>query len=535
MTPEAAVIESLFYIPDKYTREDVPFRLNSAQQAIDNNFHPRLIIPKARQEGVSFYFVARKLVRCLHRKNTRAVIIGNDAEATQKHLERVNYLLDHMAGGIRAITATHNKNEITFPKTNSTIYIGTAGSRSFGRGDTLTDVLCTEVAYWDDAKSVMTGLLNAVPEGSGEVAIESTGNGMGNWFHNRCMRAMKGEAPERLVFLPWWNFSEYTWNDIPEDIAIDTMANLKDEWGEPGLVKAYGLDAGRILWRRQQISKHDFDIPYVNQEYPASIVECFKATGYSLFTRINYIDSPDWVKESPQLHTLKGHPREGGRYAIGADVAAGVGKDSSVAEVFDVDRDEQVGEWASNRCEPDIFAIHIAELGRRFNNAYVGVESNNHGILTVSELKHLYPNELLYYADGKTGATKSDAVMRLAGMGVKTSRRSKPYIIGALRKALASGTKIYSPLLVSELASFVEHEDGTMGAQEGAHDDCVVAAALAKYVEPRAMLMLEQKKAEPIPVDKNDPFLLDNIIKELTGGRNNFPIRDQAGPDGFFG
>jgi hypothetical protein len=38
-------------------------------------------------------------------------------------------------------------------------YIGTAGARKFGRGDTITDLHCSEVAFWENAKELTAGLL----------------------------------------------------------------------------------------------------------------------------------------------------------------------------------------------------------------------------------------------------------------------------------------------------------------------------------------------------------------------------------------
>jgi hypothetical protein len=56
-----------------------------------------------------------------------------------------------------------SKREFTFPKTNSMFYIGTAGARKFGRGDTITDLHCSEYAFWENPVDLFSGLTDAVP------------------------------------------------------------------------------------------------------------------------------------------------------------------------------------------------------------------------------------------------------------------------------------------------------------------------------------------------------------------------------------
>jgi hypothetical protein len=85
-------------------------------------------------------------------------------------LARVHYYLENLRGP-KAVIKNSSKNELTFPKTNSMFYIGTAGSRKFGRGDMITDLHCSEVAYWEDPKSLITGLFQAVPRNGGEIVL----------------------------------------------------------------------------------------------------------------------------------------------------------------------------------------------------------------------------------------------------------------------------------------------------------------------------------------------------------------------------
>jgi hypothetical protein len=521
MTPERIVIENLLCIVNKDS-VDVDFKLNSAQVLLDNNLTGRDLVPKARREGVSSYFLARNTVRCLSQHNTTAVVISHESDATQRMLDKVRYYLDTIKAP-KAVIKNNSKNEISFPKTNSVFYIGTAGSKNFGRGDTITDLHCSELAYWADQRRMATGLFQAAA--NGRISIESTGNGPGDYYHSMCVRSAKGQSRFKLHFLPWHTFPEYT-HELSQEQTSNILSNLDDSLEEPDLVSQFHLTAGQLSWRREKLDELDYNLHGFKREYPMTLDECFAATGSGIFTRVRYEDTARWKKTSQFLWQLEGHPSPDKHYVVGCDVAAGVGKDSSVMEIFCIETEEQVAEWISNRTEPDVFATHIAHLAAAYGNAYTAVEANNHGILTLGELKKFYPSFLIHRT--LQPRRNPDIVTRLAEYGVRTTARNKPYIIGVLRKSLAQTGLIHSQILKDECNTFVEHEDGSMGAVEGQHDDTVIAAALALYVLPRASLIIPQMKTVNPSSLAPDIFSLDYIIKEMHGRNNVYPIRPQV-------
>lgn len=523
MTPERVIIENLFSIVDK-DGGDVPFKLNSAQAAIDDSFSGRDIIPKARQEGVSSYFLARGTAKCLSTRNTRAVVISHDTESTQRMLAKVHYFLENIRGP-KAVIKTFSKNEVSFPKTNSVIYIGTAGSRKFGRGDTITNLHCSEVAFWSDPKTLLTGLFQAVPK-SGEISLESTGNGVGNYYHRACMRASTGNSQYRMHFLPWHTFEEYRL-ELSDDIAQAILENLNDEWEEPQLVADYGLTAGQLAWRRMKLEELDYDMKNFKQEYPITLDECFQATGQSIFTIGNYSNRPDqWIKTDPNTYELVGHPISDHIYSVGADVAAGVERDYSVVEVVDLTDMEQVAEWRSNKIGPDIFGHKIAYLGRRYNEALLAVESNNHGIVTINELLKGNNGRPIYPTGKIVRGLRTDTLM---DYGLRTTAQTKPLMIGKLRKLLLKLLKIHSPALHSELSTFVETENGSLEAQEGCFDDCVMALAEAMFIMEKALMAGAHSDSIYIE-NEPDPFSMDSIIKELRMRHQMYPISANTWP-----
>lgn len=523
-TKERLVIESLFKIADK-EGADVPFLLNPVQANLDSNLTGRDLVPKARQKGVSAYALARYTAACLSVRNTRAVVISHETDATQRMLARVHYYLDNIRGP-KAVIRNKSKNEITFPKTNSHFYIGTAGAKRFGRGDTITHLHCSEVAFWTDPLELVTGLLQAVPI-TGEVMMESTGNGQGNYYHRRCMRAAAETSQYRCHFYGWLDDDEYR-IPLTQEEAEKVLDNLDPDLEEDQVIKFPGITAEHIVFRRNKLEELDYDLSKFKQEYPLTLDECFQASGAGLFSKIIFLPTPEWRRVSRYEYRLDGHPDKDKRYTIGADVSAGVGKDRSVAQVTCLDTCEQVAKWKSDRCQPDDFgSIVLPNLGREFNEAFITVEKNNHGILTLSELRSAYPWHLIYTTAGRK--ERDEFMNTLAELGVQTSAATKPYLIGALRKALASWFTIHCGQTKDELNSFVEKDGGKLEAEEGCFDDEVIALAMAIHGWMKAEMATANILTLPSSTYK-DPFSLDAIIEECQGrAEGQFLISSQVG------
>jgi len=519
-TKESIAIENLLMIADK-EGNDVDFNLNVAQRNVDSSLTGRDIIPKARQMGVSSLFLARYTVACLGQRNTRAVVISHDKQSTERMLNKVHYFLDRIKGP-KAKIKYASKLELTFPKTNSMFYIGTAGARKFGRGDTITHLHCSEVAFWPDPKALTKGLFQAVPR-SGEIAMESTGNGVGNFYHRACVRAAEGKGRWRLHFLNWLNFPEYDLKlDLDESRYV--MSSLDEEMNEKSLVKDYKLTPGQIMFRREKLEELDYDLRGFAQEYPVTLNECFQSTGYSLFNKVLYKPSPDWTRIDQYLSVMiEDYKKRKSQYALGVDVSAGVGRDRSTIQIIDLIKWEQVGEWVADNIPPDVLAKKIKEIAESWNNAYVTVESNNHGATTLLALIGIYPPSLIF-------RSKQDSD-NIVHYGYRTSSKTKPIMLGNLRHELATEFIIRSPLLRDELSTFAEQENGKLEAEPGCFDDRVMGIAVGLMGAKRAGYLLQHQQYQSVKEEYVDPFSLEGIIQDLTdkdrGGRDHLPIPRQ--------
>jgi hypothetical protein len=477
MTPEGKAVELALFIANK-NAETVPFKLNRAQVELDelvenlkSDERPvRVVIPKPRQKGISSYILGRMLIQCLTRENHHAKIVAHETRATQMLLRKARFLLDNIAGGLSASLKYDTKNELFFESTGSSLSISTAGSPESGRGETIQSLHLSEAAFYPQAKELVAALLQALTP-NGELFIESTGNGSHTWYHNRCLLAEQETGKEVLFFIPWHLDDEYS-SKLRDDEEDTLMASYPHpEFEEEHLIEDYQLTLEQLKWRRQKIAEFDMDIPLFKQEYPLTLDECFKASSLSYFHKVTYLKSDRWQEVDKDYKVLLGHPAKRMNYSIGVDVAAGVGADSSVIEVLCLETNEQVAEFRSNRIAPDDLAVKIEEIGASFGFPLVVAEVNNHGLTTLDNLhkRGVYPKRQIYW--------DKQASNNITYSGYKTNKRTKPLLLGRMRRSLAEGLKIYSSNLSGEISTFTDE----LKAQEGLHDDCVMSFALANF------------------------------------------------------
>ena len=372
-----------------------------------------------------------------------------------------------------------NENELVFEKTGASLYIGTAGSKQFGRSDTITHLHCSEVAFWKDPKSLLKGLFQAVPHDTGVIIKECTANGYGTYHHKHYLRAKAGLSRFKAWFFPWFMFLEYT--------SQSPLASPLTE-DEVVIQKTFNLTNGQLQWRREKIEELDGDEALFKQEYPATESEAFLLSGGSLFPAIECISTPSFKHYTPiigagKLRILDGHPNPFLHYTIGVDTGAGVGGDYSVAEVFCVESGEEVCTYAANTVPPPTFAVMVSWLGDKFSTegtpAYMVPERNSHGITIVAILKDTLPYKdqpmRMFRDPGRKGSVTTGLVPL---SGFVTGGISKYRLIGILQNSITTFT-FHDEQTVEEIRGFSETALGTMTNKNAEHDDRVIASALA--------------------------------------------------------
>lgn len=192
-----------------------------------------------------------------------------------------------------------------------------------------------------------------------------------------------------------------------------------------------------------------------------------------------YVDSPaGFIKIYRDVE--RGVP-----YVIGADTA-GDGSDSFVAQVLDNRTGEQV---ATMRCamDEDLFTKQLYCLGRYYNDALTAPEIN-FSTYPVRELQRLnYPR--LFVRDIVDSYTKSTTKQ----FGFRTDTKTRPVIIAELVKVVREHAELINDYTtISEMLTFVRDDTFKPCAADGAHDDTVMALAIAHYLRPYQSCVTEE-------------------------------------------
>jgi hypothetical protein len=417
------------------------------------------------------------------------MVITHHADSTRALFDMTKRFHEHCPDILKPHTKYSSRRELSFDVLDSSYVVATAGGEAVGRGETLSCVHASELAFWpkSTAEETWNGLIQAVPNTDDTaVFVESTANGVNGVFFNLWKGAVEGTNGFLPVFIPWFTDPEY------REKVTEKFERTPDE---QELVDKHSLDDEQLMFRRRKIAQNGIDL--FRQEYPSYPDEAFLTTGRPVFNPDQLIELLDqtndvqerlaledgeWVNHSRgELTTYIKHD-EGERYVIGADVAMGVRNgDWSVATVLD-SKKKMVAIWRG-QVHPDYFADILYALGTYYNEALVIVENNGHGILTCTRLgkDYNYPN---FYTEVQHDKLTDRETVKL---GFSTTAKTKPLIIDQLRASMRENElQLNSKTTIREMLTYVVTESGSMEAEPSCFDDCVMSLALANYIHEGA-------------------------------------------------
>ena len=189
---------------------------------------------------------------------------------------------------------------------------------------------------------------------------------------------------------------------------------------------------------------------------------------------------------------LYAEPTEGRPYVVGGDTAGG-GSDYFVGQVLDNITGRQVC-VLRHRYDEDTYARQMYCLGRYYNDALLGIETNFSTypvkLLVLMGYPKLYVREV---EDDYTGRIKQ-------AYGFQTNRTTRPVILSELIRILReSMASINDRDTLLEMLTFVRREKDLQGeAESGAHDDCVLALAIAHYIRPQQTMEVTRPRGERV-------------------------------------
>lgn len=223
------------------------------------------------------------------------------------------------------------------------------------------------------------------------------------------------------------------------------------------------------------------------------------ARGYFVYAEDDIgIHDIKWVDDDRNaLINIYRHPREGFPYVIGGDTA-GDGSDRFVGHVIDNTSGMQDAVLLMTTGEKE-YVNQMYCLGHYYNTALIGIEANF----------STYPNnelQRLHYPRLYVRESLDDYTHKVRhSFGFVTSKLTRNTIIANLINHVKNSSElICDRATLEEMLTFVRNEDFRPEAQEGAHDDLVMALAIALAIGDQQSRTATVKEDEPTAVWTRD-------------------------------
>lgn len=487
----------------------------------------RLILLKARQWGGSTLIqIYMAWIQSVHRENWHSLISAHvkNTAATLRQLYSTtlaNYPPELWEGDERPKfkPMTDAPNTRIIAGRGCCVTITSSFSPDGIRGLDLSMAHLTEVAFWQDSDCIspsdllrsICGTVPWVPLSL--IVLESTANGVGNFFHSEWVRAEQGDSPFRAVFVPWHEIEIYRQPVAdPERFISGMNAEEMEMWDN-------GLTLEMISWYRTKLSELG-DRSRMQAEYPGNALEAFVNSDTDVFSRTaidnlrrncsdNFItgevcgaavtgpEALDALSFTPDVTgNLKvwappERDSRSDRYVVAVDIGGrSRGSDWSVIAVFDRFPPQGggpavVAQWRGH-CDHDILGWKAAAIARWYADALLVIESNSlesssegpAGYI-LEELNACYPN--LYVRtirDNAYGTETSES-----RVGFHTNRHTKALIITLLIAMVREGAYCErDPMALAEMCVYRQLPSGNYAAKPGFHDDILMTRAIGLYV-----------------------------------------------------
>jgi len=470
----------------------------------------RVIVLKARQLGTSTISSAIQFVWAFIHANTQGLIVAHENRTAQSLFEMTQFFWDSCPWHDLFHAKHATQRRLVWQENGSGIDIASAANLGAGRGRTLSALHVSEAAFYPEPEELMIGLRNTMSKGHGTIeVVESTANGVGDWFHNEWLMACRGESSYVPLFFPWYKHYEYTSEHEYGETTLDSLDECDDEER-----RLYGLGASftSLEWRRRKLfDTFAGDELLFRQEYPATPEEAFIVSGSAIFNQQKVLDSyvpspvpggrlisPDgvhdirWVRDDHARPDLKGAlyvfkaPLKDGRsdrYFLAADPSRTTTGDPACIQVINRATLEQVAVW-HGRVPPRELAHEIIKLGTWYNTCEVCPEVEGGGQGTIATLiERGYPRIYVHRWADRHGVARNT-------LGFSSSYNRKHWAITELQYLLdGDQVTIHDPETIAQLQTYVRlSEAGDMGpSSRSGHDDAVMALAiclLASRQEP---------------------------------------------------
>jgi len=416
------------------------------------------IVLKARQIGFSTLAAAFSFWLAFFWADRFIVMLSKTEREAAKLLSKAKYIYKFLPLWLRMSGPELLQNNVLkMAFDNDSVIESLPSANEPARGESVYLAIIDEMAFLPNPDEAWASI-EPIADVGGRIIILSTAKGEGNTFFNLWQGSQNNTNRFHGIFFPWSanGDRDQAWYDAQ---ALDLPPwQLHQEY--PSNPEEAFIRSGRPVFDIDSLSKFDIEKPKTGVQKKLSDTKnayMFESSG-----------GPLSIWQLPQYGCV---------YAIGADVSEGLARgDYSSAHVLDAKSGLVVAHWHGH-IDPDKFGEDILyAMGFFYNEALIGVESNNHGLTTLTALNRANYTNL--FRQRRMNLRHPDATEIL---GWRTTSLTKPLAIDELSAAMRDGIiDLKCEYTLAELKTFIRDDNGSTHGSP--HDDRVMSLAIANQM-----------------------------------------------------
>ena len=461
----------------------IPFDMWDFQEDMVRTFHEnRFTIAKMpRQVGKTTTTVGYMLWAAIFNEEYTIGILANKGQLARDILGRIQKAYEYLPAWLQQGIMTWNKGSLELE--NGSKIFAYATSAAGVRGGTYNLIFLDEFAFVPHNMAVefFTSTYPVISSGqTSKVIIVSTPNGL-NLFYKMWSDAIENRSTYKPV--------EVHWSMVP------------------------GRDA---KWKEETIrntSEEQF-----RQEFETEFIGSSATLISGTKLRSMAFHEPLYVQDDLAVFD---EPKPGRIYIATVDCSEGVEQDYSTINVVDATEApyRQVARYRSNKIPLLFLPTVIYSVAKKYNEAFVLIETNNIGQQVVDILHYDLEYENIYKLEHHhiKGQSISSGFKRAVSFGVRTTKSVKKIGCANLKTLVENNKLLINDFeTIAELNTFVRIRD-TYAAEEGHNDDIVMGLVLFAWLTAQSYF--------------KDSTNID--IRKLMLEENNMLIDESMTPFGF--
>ena len=426
----------------------IPFDMWDFQEKMVQDFHQNrfCICKMPRQVGKTTTTVGYMLWSVLFQDDYVVGILANKGSLARDILSKIQKAYEYLPLWLQQGIIVWNKGNIELE--NGSKIFAYATSAAGVRGGSFNLIFLDEFAFvpHNMATEFFTSTYPVISSGkTSKVIIVSTPNGL-NLFYKMWTDAIEKRSTYKPI--------EIHWSQVPgRDQAWkeETIKNTSEEQ-----------------------FRQEFETEFIGSS--ATLISGTKLRSLAFHEPIHQEEGLDIYEQ----------PVQGRLYIATVDCAEGVGQDYSSINIIDVSETpyKQVAKYRNNKLPLLFFPTIIYSLAKKYNEAYVLIETNNIGQQVVDILHYDLEYENVYKLEHHhiKGQSISGGFKRSTSFGIKTTKTVKKIGCANLKTLIENDKlKIMDFDTIAEMNTFVRIRD-SYAAEEGNHDDLVMGLVLFSWL-----------------------------------------------------